>query len=162
MSHMAIVEDCHITDIEALSAACQELGLQLNLGQKNWRWYGKWMNDYHGDAAGYKHGVKPEEYGKCADHVITIPGNNRCYEIGVIKRRDGQPGYMLLYDFYSGGYGMSEKVGGPECKNLQKMYKLQAALRPLKSKGFTNYKITQKANGDYQCVTVRKKVQNFK
>lgn len=162
MSHMAAIE-LQITDLECLEEACKNLGLQLNRNQSQWRWYGRWMNDYSADDAAYKAaGIKPEEYGNCAEHVITIPGSNSCYEIGVVKRRDGQPGWVLLYDFFAGGYGMSEKIDGVRKDGtpkryglLEQAYAISKSAKQLRKEGF-KVKIKQEGK-QMQCVATRPK-----
>ncbi len=67
--------------------------------------------------------------------MITIPGNNTCYEIGVVRRRDGLPGYILLYDFYAGGHGMTAMVGTERCSKLKKAYSTQVTMKILAKMG---------------------------
>jgi len=136
MSHMAIIDITIQEDqLDALELACQMRGIQLNRGQSDWRWFGSWMDDYHRQEAAYKHGIKPEEYGKCADHVITVPGNDTVYEIGVVRRRDGQPGWMLVYDFFNNGNGMGEFVGNEACNLLREAF-TEAVSRPVMAQKF--------------------------
>lgn len=115
MSHVAEME-VQISDLDALDEACKELGLELRLNQKTFKWYGTHVGDYP-----LPKGFSKEEMGKC-DHAIAIPGNSHAYEIGVVKRRDGQEGYALLFDFFAGGRGMSQKVGGNNCAKLADEY----------------------------------------
>lgn len=164
MSHMAAI-DLYVTDLFALELACESLGVQLNKNQTNWRWYGDWVDDYHAKEAAYRFGIDPSEYGKCAEHVITIPGNNQCYEIGVVRRRDGKPGWMLVYDFY-GEYGrmMTEKIQGKDPSTgkidnaglLKQAYAAGVAGARLK-KHFPNVKLMHLKNGHFQTVATRPK-----
>ena len=123
MSHMAGIDIDIVGDhcIPALSITAEALGLKLEK-RSNFRWYGRWMNDYHAEQAAYNFGIKPEEYGRCAEYVITDPNNPGCYEVGVVRRRDGKPGFILLYDFFSGGHGMTEKLGGATYGKLKQVY----------------------------------------
>ena len=86
--------------------------------------------------------------GHC-EHAIRVKGgNDRTYEIGIATRRDGKPGYTLLWDFYAGGYGL-ENVVGKDGNELVKSYAASAAIRAAKKLG---YKVTEKrlATGEIQ------------
>lgn len=127
ISHVATV-DLHIKDLDALAEACKRFGLELVRGQKSYRWYGKHVGDYPLPA-----GFKEDELGTC-EHAIRIPGNTGSYEIGVVKRRDGKPGYSLLWDFFAGGYGLEEKVG-TGCQKLKQAYSVTVAKRAAQKQG---------------------------
>jgi hypothetical protein len=127
MSHVATIE-LEVRDLEALKAACQTLGLEFVAGQRTYRWYGRHIGDYP-----LPRGFSVEDLGKC-DHAIRVPGNAQAYEIGVVKRRDGRPGYVLLWDFWLGGYGLQEKVGEGAHK-LRQAYAVEAAKRAAKQAG---------------------------
>jgi hypothetical protein len=119
MSHVATV-DIEIKDLTALAKACETLGLKLNLGQKKYKWYGRSVGDYPLPA-----GFKASDLGKC-DHAISIPGNKRAYEIGVCTNpATGKT--ELLWDFWQGGYGMRDKVGGNKCEGLVHEYAKEVA-----------------------------------
>ena len=111
MSHMAVI-DLEVRDLRALKAAAEYLGLTFVEGQKEWRWYGRWVGDYSNPDAAFLQGIPPEEYGKCADHVLTIAGNETAYEVGVVRRRDGKPGWILLYDFWGPGKALVDLLQG--------------------------------------------------
>lgn len=128
MSHVAEINfECK--DLEALDEACKVLGLALIMDQKTYKWYGISVGDYP-----IPTGFTAEDLGKC-DHAITIPGNKTAYEIGVVHRRDGQEGYHLLWDFWAGGYGMAEKVGGNQATKLQDEYLAAVTVRHMRRKG---------------------------
>lgn len=133
MSHVAVV-DLEIKDLPGLKAAAEALGLEFVEGQGTYRWYGKWVNDYHGGDAAYKNGISPEDYGKC-DHALRIPGKPGAYEVGVVKRKDGN-GYTLIWDFFAGGYGLRDAIGNDGHK-LKQEYAATVATRKAKAKGFT-------------------------
>jgi hypothetical protein len=128
MSHVAEMK-AEINDLDALEAACKSLGLELVREQKTYRWWGHSVGDYP-----LPQGFKESDLGKC-EHAIRIPHNHEAYEIGVCQRRDGQPGYTLLWDFYNGGYGMEQKVGQDGIK-LQDEYAVQTAIMQLTSEGY--------------------------
>jgi hypothetical protein len=128
MSHVATV-DVEIKDLDALEQACRELGLDLVRGQQTYRWYGESVGDYPLPA-----GFAAEDLGKCS-HAIRIPGDERAYEIGVVARRDGRPGYSLMWDFYCGGMGLQDKVG-EGCRELKKSYAMAVVTRHAQRSGF--------------------------
>ena len=107
MSHLAEV-DLHVTDLQALSEACTALGLQFRENQRTHRWYGTFMGDSPLPA-----GFTVAELGQC-EHAISVPGNSQAYEVGVLRRRDGKPGFALYYDNWLGGYGLEERIAFQE------------------------------------------------
>lgn len=126
MSHVATVETV-IMDLNALKKAAEECGLVMNFDQTTFKWYGAWVNDYHGNDAAYKHGIKPKDYGKCL-HAISVPNKPGAYEIGVVARDDG--GYLLLWDFFAGGYGLMDHVG-KDCTKLLQSYSKHVVLNEI-------------------------------
>jgi len=162
MSHMAAIA-LHVTDLSALKEAVEALGLQIKKAQ-TWKWFGSWQNDYHATEAAFNFGIKPNEYGKCAEYVISIPGNSHAYEVGVVRRRDGKPGWVLVYDFWAGGQGMSEKISGPTkpAGLLVQAYTIAESAKTLRAEG---HKVQVKKNhktGHMQCVAVDKKTLSHK
>lgn len=146
MSHVVAI-DLEVKDLDALAKACKNLGLELALGQKTYRWYGRSVGDYPLPA-----GFTASELGRC-EHAIKIPGNQSAYEIGVVKRKDGRPGYTLLWDFWSRGFGMQDKAGD-NCGLLRQGYTTQVSKKHLISKG---YKVSEvkKADGTIVIKAVR-------
>jgi hypothetical protein len=118
MSHVAALS-MQVKSLSALKKAALACGLELVEGQTTYRWYGRWVQDYHGENAAYKLGIDPKNYGKC-DHAIRIPGNAKAYEIGVVKSPNGE-GYELVWDFWQGGYGLEAKIGS-DGEKLRKEY----------------------------------------
>ena len=123
MSHIASVK-ITIKDLDALARAAKELGLELVQGQKTFKWYGRWMNDYHAPEAAVKNGFDPNKFGQC-EHAIRIPGNAGAYEVGVVQNPGGE-GYTLLYDNYCAGKGL-EALIGKGAQKLQQEYGVQVA-----------------------------------
>jgi hypothetical protein len=117
MSHVVSL-NFYIDDLDCLETACKNLGLELRRGQKEYKWFGEWREDYNEDSAAYKQGIKPEDYGKC-EHAIVVKDNPKAYEIGLVPRTDGKPGYQMAYDFWAGGHGLMEKVGENASKLCQ-------------------------------------------
>lgn len=146
MSHVAVI-DVECKDLKALDKACQALGLVLLLNQRTYRWYGRSVGDYPIPA-----GLTAADLGRC-DHAIAIPNDSRAYQIGVVKRRDGKPGYQLLWDFYAGGYGMEAKVGKDAIK-LRDRYAAEVAGAIYRKKGY-RVKIQQQADDTLELVATR-------
>lgn len=137
MSHVASIE-LEITDLAALAAAADELGLEFVEGKKTYRWYGRWVQDYHGEDAAYKHGIDPKDYGKC-DHVLRLKDKPEAYEVGVVRQGNK---YVLIYDFYGPGHWLREKLGASGEKLLQP-YAKHVAVNKLTKKGFKVHTVTQ-------------------
>lgn len=140
MSHVSKFE-LEVNDLEALKAACEPLGLEFKEGQKNYKWWGRSVGDYPLPA-----GFKASDLGKC-DHALSVKGAPNAYEVGVVKKKDGK-GYELLWDFYSGGYGLQAKVGLDGDK-LKQMYNIHHAQRQFKKQGMQT-KIVTLPNGHMQ------------
>ncbi len=102
MSHLSSVE-CFVTNLEDLEAVLDPLGCELRRGQTTFKWFGRWAGG--GDALLRQFG------GKCEHAVHVKKGGRDCYEIGLITRRDGEPGWELIYDNWQGGYGLEAAVG---------------------------------------------------
>jgi hypothetical protein len=125
MSHVVDM-DLDIFDLDCLEKAANELGLVLRRGQTKYKWFGRWVGDYK-----LPKGVSKEDLGKC-DHALTIPGDSKAYEVGVV-RKDNK--YVLLWDFWNGGYGLQAKVG-KEGGLLRQQYTAKVAVKELRRAGF--------------------------
>lgn len=138
MSHITQI-DLHVKDLAALHSACARLGLELVEGQTTYRWYGRIM----GGGGPLPKGFANADMGHC-DHVIKLNAANTAlhgyggglpYEVGVVRRRDGKPGYTLMYDNWLGGYGL-EKVTGKGLENVLQMYGVEVARKQARKQGF--------------------------
>jgi hypothetical protein len=130
VSHITKI-DTEIKDLNALAQACEELGLELVLGKKDYRWFGRFIGD-----SPLPQGFRKDELGKC-EHAIRVKNaKGDTYEVGVVKRRDGRNGYTLLYDYWAGGNGLIDKIGNG-AKTLTREYTLQAAMKKCRQKGMT-------------------------
>lgn len=138
MSHVATIE-VEVKSLKALKMACINLGLEFVEGQRTYKWYGKWVNDYHGNDAAYKHGIKPEDYGKC-DHAIRIPGDTKAYEIGVIRQPNGS--YTIVYDFWGPGRALKSYIG-EDGNRLKQEYAIAAAVLAAHAKGMVVQRVNQ-------------------
>lgn len=136
MSHVVTI-DLKIKNIDALKAAATELGLEFVEGKTTYRWYGRWVNDYHGNDAAYRAGISPEQYGTC-DHVIRIPGDERAYEIGVVRQADGS--YAIVFDAWGPGRKLLNYIGDGG-KRLKQLYAVHAARLAAQARGFNVQRI---------------------
>ncbi len=132
MSHVASVE-LEIDDLGSLKEAAKALGLEFVDGQTTYKWYGRFMNDYSGADAAHLKGIDPKEYGKCL-HAMRIPGNDRSYEVGVIKSPTGK-GYTLVWDFWQGGFGLQKAIG-KDGGLLKQNYAVMRAKKEMLRKGY--------------------------
>jgi hypothetical protein len=126
MSHIATV-DLHIKELSSLKRAVESLGLEFRENKQTYKWYGQ---SYGSVPAGFT----KADLGKCI-HAIGIPGNNKSYEIGVVNRRDGKDGYMLMWDFWNRGYGI-EDVVGKDCGLLKQAYSVEVSVDELYRQGY--------------------------
>lgn len=132
MSHVAKIE-IEIKDLEALKAAAARIGCRFVPHQRSYRWYGTHVGDYP-----LPDGFAASDLGRC-EHAIFVPGAS--YEVGVCRRRDGKPGYTLLWDFWGGG-GL-EKQLGPNGQRLIQAYGIEAAKRAARRAGYRVTEIEQ-------------------
>lgn len=131
MSHVSALET-RVNDLDCLDRACKELGtVELIRNQKTYKWFGQWVQDYHGDDAAYKRGIDPKDYGKC-EHAIRVKGNNQAYEVGVARNKDGE--LVLVYDFWAGGHGLQKAIGASG-ELLRREYALQCGIKTMLKKG---------------------------
>lgn len=171
MSHVATIS-LEIKNLDDLEAACNRLGLELVRGKESYRWFGRSVGDHP-----LPEGFTVDDLGKC-DHAIRIPqsvtGADRAYEIGVVKRRDGKPGWTLLWDFWNGGKSHFatgndyddrsertdftinngpglESIVGANASKLKQAYGIAAATRAARAKGFRVAERKQ-SNGSVQLV----------
>lgn len=138
MSHVATIE-VEITNLQDLRDAAAELGLVFSDGQQTYQWYGEHVGDFP-----LPDGFNIEDLGRC-EHAIRLNDSDRLaarnrygeapYELGVVRRRDGKPGWTLLWDFFAGGFGLEEKIG-PEAGLLKQSIANAATIRTMKTQGY--------------------------
>lgn len=132
MSHVSYVE-IEIDNLKALQSAAEKLGLEFIENQKSFRWYGRWVNDYHNSDAAYQHGISPDDYGKC-EHAMRVKGDVGGYEIGVIRKSNGK--YGVIWDHWgSKGKKITDCIGGSG-ENLKKHYASETTKSLARRKGF--------------------------
>lgn len=114
MSHVASVK-CYVVDLDALEAVAKDLGFELVRGAESYAWWGHWVNDFSGGVAAVSNGHDPKTFGTCKHKLRRADHHEGMYEIGLVPRLDGKPGFELLYDNYgTGGHAIEQKAG----KNL--------------------------------------------
>jgi len=130
MSHVAAVE-CYVTDLADMRAAAAACGFELCEGQTTYEWFGTFMND--SDLA---RGHDPATFGRC-QHALRLkdhrPGD---YEIGLVPRVDGQPGWELLYDNWSTHGARIEARAGARLATLKDEIAAAASERVLRRQGY--------------------------
>ena len=126
MSHVTDI-GVEITDLDCLRKACERMGLYL-VKKDAYKWYGRHVGDYKLPV-----GFTKEDMGKC-EYAIGIPGRDESYEVGVVRRRDGKPGYTLHYDFWRGGFGIEQAVG-KDCYGLVSRYSAEVAKQAALNQG---------------------------
>jgi len=135
MSHVSALK-VRVKNLDALKMAASELGLEFVEGQKHFKWYGRWLNDWHGQSAAYKHGIDPSRYGTC-DHAIRLKdAADKAYEVGVVAMPDGT--YVLCWDNWQGGFGLADKIGTDGEKLMQSYVKHAVVIKAAKK----GYKVT--------------------
>lgn len=132
MSHVVSMTDFSILDLDSLATAAESLGMKLVRDARAYRWWGRHVGDYP-----LPEGFTREDMGRC-DHVLRIKGNSTAYEVGVVRRRDGKPGYALVWDFYAGGKGLQKMIGdGPkDCNRLRRAYSVAVTTKAARRQGF--------------------------
>lgn len=138
MSHVTDVKLC-VKDLDAVEETLAEQfpNLELRRNQKTYKWYESWVNDYRGAKAAVDQGHDPKDFGKC-DHAIGIKGDKSSYEIGLVKRKDGE-GWDMLWDRWGSGAWV-ERAMGTDASGFRREYAATVATRRAKStlakKGF--------------------------
>jgi hypothetical protein len=140
MSHVVEIEVA-ILDLDSLKAAAERCGLQFMENQKTYDWYGRLVGD-----TPLPKGFAVSDLGHC-EHALTLPGNQRSYEIGIVPARNGQEGYTLIWDTWAGGYGLVDAVGGTGAEKLLQEYELEVSMRELQSQGL-HVDVTRHENGE--------------
>lgn len=158
MSHVATIE-VEIKDIQALKAACEELGLEFMEGQKSYHCWGtgktvERLEQYQRSSgkALMPKGWELSEMGQC-EHVIRQKNAAGSYEIGLATRRDGKAGYQLLCDL-SGAHWVKQMLG-ENFEKLRQGYAVEVAVRAAKRAGFRVVKKTIRSDGSVAITTQR-------
>ena len=149
MSHVATIE-IEITNLQDLQAACEELGLEFVEGQQTYNCYhfGQSPDEIRKDWEGcfedtdsldkFLSGLMPSGFslsdvGKCEHAIRLTEGRSeQSYEIGLARRRDGKPGWCLLWDECG---GLKKRVG-IGANRLKQAIATAASIRTMKMQGF--------------------------
>ena len=150
MSHVATV-DLEVKDLEALQEACNRLGLQLVRDQQSYDcWYTLTKPEKRAEFLRVTEqsendlvpaGFAVSDLGKC-EHAIRLPQSPDGYEIGLARRRDGRPGYVLLWDPYS---DFLKCAIGENASKLRVEYATAVAKRTALASG---YQVTEQRRTD--------------
>lgn len=133
MSHVASV-DVEVRDLDALRAAADRLGFEFREGQRTYKWFGRFLNDWRSSRSAVSKGVDPATFGTC-DHALRIKGaGDSQYEVGVTAMPDGT--YRLVYDSWSGGGQAIERLAGVDCVRLQGEVAAEQATRFAQRRGY--------------------------
>lgn len=152
MSHVATMTNCPITDLDALEAACEKLGLELRRDQKTYAWWGTSVGDYALPA-----GMTAADLGKC-EHAIRVKGSEPVngpggpWEIGLVRNAAGA--LIPIFDFFGGAGGALTQHVGQGCATLKTEYESEVILRELYRQG-CRVEITQDADGTRHFAGVR-------
>jgi len=106
MSHVSVVKTT-IRSLDILAQAARDCGMQLNLGQKEFKAY------YRGEGGG-------------CEHAIVCPDLPQAYSIGVVQAGDG---WELKFDSFCGGGGLNNRCGDGAGRLLQRYSYHQAQAR---------------------------------
>lgn len=130
MSHVSEIK-VEITSLDALERAAAKIGCELVRDKTEYKWFGFSVGDYP-----LPTGFSKEDLGKC-EHVIKLRHPTRdSYEVGVVTRRDGKPGYVLHFDHWNGGYGLVDAIGKDAC-DLVDRYAAEIAIDAALASGMT-------------------------
>jgi hypothetical protein len=129
MSHVATIQ-VEIKDLDALKAAAKRCGLIFREGQTTYKWFGHHVGDYPLPA-----GFAAADLSRC-DHAMSVDGEPTAYELGVVKRKDGQPGYVLLYDFWGHHGKILQSKIGKDGKALVQAYATEVAIKHARQQGY--------------------------
>jgi hypothetical protein len=135
MSHVASVK-CFVQDLDGLERVAKDLGFELVRDAKTYAWFGRWVNDFRGAQAAVDNGHRPEDFGKCVHKLRRVDHRDGMYEIGVVNRVDGKPGFELVYDNWSSGGAAIEAKAGKGLVTLKNAIAEDVTSLALKRKGY--------------------------
>lgn len=160
MSHVATIE-VEIKDLQALKAACTDLGVEFVEGQRTYRCWGTGKElaslERYQQSSGkalMPDGFQLSEMGQC-EHAIKPMGLMGQYEIGLAARRDGRPGYQLLCDLNGSAANWIKEKLGENFEKLRQGYAVEVAVRAAKRAGFRVVKKVVRSDGSVAITTQR-------
>jgi hypothetical protein len=118
MSHAIVSKSrsTRITNIVALKAAVEKMGLEFRTCEPRKGHYRTWKDENGGWVGDWPlpKGVSAKEMGDNADYVISVPlmedPGKRCYELGIVWDEADKCWYPA-HDFYAGGCGLEDYIG---------------------------------------------------
>jgi hypothetical protein len=147
MSHLS-ASTAALEDLDCIEIALSRIDSRLKLrrGQKTFKWFGRFMDDYGAADAAYRQGINTDDYGKC-EHAITMDGCD--YEIGLMPIPAGRTrkvqhpatgevvempvqGWLAVYDHWGPGRKLMQVMDGKQAERLNDEY--MAALHEKKAK----------------------------
>ena len=99
-------------------------------------------------------GHDPKDFGKCQHALRLQDRRSDDYEIGLVPRVDGQPGFELLYDNFASYGRRLEAKAGPELVTLKNEIATAASLRTLQRAGYRVHR-TVTESGEIQLLAQR-------
>lgn len=135
MSHVASVK-AYVTDLEILDKVAGDLGLELVRNVDTYAWFGRWVGDYSGGVAAVSNGHDPKTFGTCQHKLRRKDHQPGDYEIGLVPRLDGGPGWELLYDNWGSGGARIEQLAGKNLGALKNEISAAVSARILARKGY--------------------------
>jgi len=145
MSHVGTV-DCFVTDLADAAAGGEACGFELRQNQRSYTWYGQYVGDSQ-----LAPGHDPATFGTC-EHVLRLKDHREGdYEIGLVPRVDGEPGWELLYDSWGPGSRIEARAGQRLAK-LKDEIAAAASERVLRRQG---YRVTRTVNAETGAIQVR-------
>jgi hypothetical protein len=130
--------DCYATNLDAAEMVAETLGCELVRDATSFKWYGTWVGG--GDP-------RLREWAGTCQHKIRVKGQPDAYEIGLIPRTDGEPGFELIYDNWLGGQGLEAKVGAGLVKFKNGLLD-HMAMQQLQSEGYDVRREVDPQTGD--------------
>lgn len=125
MSHVVTIKT-ELRDIEAIRAACAELGITFKENQRTYKWWGVSVGDYP-----LPEGVKKEDLGHCA-HAIGVPKAQ--WEIGLMENK-ATGGYRIVFDFYGHEGSKLQNAIGKNAEKLLQLYTVHKTQIEAKKRG---------------------------
>jgi hypothetical protein len=148
MSHVATIE-IEVKDLDALQQACDRLGLELVRGQSTYRcWYTTTKAEFRDEVMKQRRwtveslvpaGFAASDIGRC-EHAIRLPGDDDASEIGIVRRRDGRPGFALLIEDMPDAM---HDIVGARWANLRREYANVVARKQALAQGFAVNEVRQ-------------------
>lgn len=128
-SHVVDVK-IEFRDMDAMSEACDELGLDLQRGRTDYKWYGHHVGDYP-----LPEGFSADDLGKC-DHAIHRKDGTG-YGAGLARRGDH---YRLLFDFWGRNGRLLTDAIGENAEKLTAAYSEKVVIKKARQLGWKTQK----------------------